>query len=366
MESKNYNKVIRIASLFAGIGGFEEGIKYSKMKYDVVFASEIDKNAKISYLSNFTNNNLYGDITQIDEKNIPDHDLLIGGFPCQSFSIAGSMKGFSDVRGTLFFDIVRILKEKKPKYFLLENVKNLISHDNGNTIRVIIDKLNKLGYTIDFSIIDSKDSGLPQSRNRTYIIGIYNKKPELFQEDRHSMKVTKLKKVYNVNGLQSFNFFNYLVFNNEKKSLIDILETKVNEKFYFNSEKVIKYLNINKFIDLKNKKHEIVKLFDLPREIHNDLERQRRVYSIYGISPTVLARSDSTKIYLNKNNNYRLRKITPEENFYVQGFSKTFVDNIKKTGMTECQMYKQSGNAVSPPVITGIINLLYEKYIYKE
>lgn len=366
MVAKNNKRKIKIVSLFAGIGGFEEGIKNSKMPYNVIFASEIDENAKKSYSSNFGNENLYGDITKIDEKSIPNHDLLIGGFPCQSFSIAGSMKGFDDVRGTLFFDIVRILKEKKPKYFLLENVKNLISHDNGNTIKVIIDNLNKLGYAIDFSIIDSKESGVPQSRNRTYIIGIHNGKTEFYQDDIHSVKVSNLKKKYNAVGINSFNFFNYLSFNNDMKSIIDVLDKKVKEKFYFNSDKILNYLNNNKFDDLNKRKHEIVKLFDLPREVHNDLDRQRRVYSVYGISPTILARTDSTKIYLKNKNTYRLRKITPEENFYVQGFSKLFVENIKNIGMTESQMYKQSGNAVSPPVITGIINLLYNNFMSEE
>ena len=107
----------------------------------------------------------------------------------------------------------------------------------------------------------------------------------------------------------------------------------------------------------------IIKLFDLPRNIHNDLERQRRVYSIKGISPTVLARSDSTKIYVNVNGKNRIRKITPAENFYIQGFSKKFVKNIIDIGMSVTQMYKQSGNAVSPPVISGILKTLYKEYI---
>ena len=137
---------MKIVSLFSGIGGFELGIKNSKLKSEVVFSSEIDKYATASYLSNFNDNNLNGDITKIDEKDIPDHDLLVGGFPCQAFSIAGKQKGFNDARGTLFFDVARILKEKKPKYFLLENVKNLVAHDDGNTFKTIIRILNEIGY----------------------------------------------------------------------------------------------------------------------------------------------------------------------------------------------------------------------------
>ena len=353
---------IKIVSLFSGIGGFEEGIRNSKLNADVVFASEIDENAKKSYSANFSDEHLVGDITKINEKDIPDHDMLIAGFPCQSFSIAGSMKGFDDVRGTLFFDVVRILKEKRPKYFLLENVKNLVSHDNGNTINVIIHNLNLLGYTIDFTIIDSAESGVPQSRNRTYIVGVLGEKSELYNEDKRTKKISMLKGMYNVESIRSFNFFNDLRFENKNKSLIDILENDVKEKFYFNTEKISTYLKESEINDINLKKHEIVKLFEMPRTVYNDLDRQRRVYSIHGISPTVLARTDSTKIFLSNNGKVAIRKITPSENFYVQGFSKDFVNNIKNIGMSEGQMYKQSGNAVSPPVITGIINLLCDKY----
>ena len=129
----NSSKKIRIVSLFSGVGGFEEGIKKTGTPYEIVFASEIDKHARVSYASNFDNKNLYGDITLIDEKNIPNHDCLVAGFPCQSFSIAGRKQGFNDTRGTLFFEIARIIKEKRPKAFLLENVKNLKSHDKGRT-----------------------------------------------------------------------------------------------------------------------------------------------------------------------------------------------------------------------------------------
>ena len=150
---------MKIVSLFSGIGGFELGIRNSKLDGEVVFSSEIDKHAAASYLANFDNNNLQGDITKISEKDIPDHDLLVAGFPCQAFSIAGRQKGFVDTRGTLFFDVARILKEKQPKYFLLENVKNLVAHDGGKTFKIIIRTLNEVGYTIDFTVINSMEAG---------------------------------------------------------------------------------------------------------------------------------------------------------------------------------------------------------------
>lgn len=357
------NCKLKVVSLFSGIGGFEEGLNKSKINYEVVFSSEIDVFAQKSYLANFKNNNLHGDITLINEKEIPNHDLLVAGFPCQSFSIAGKQKGFDDVRGTLFFDIVRILIEKKPKYILLENVKNLISHNNGKTIRVILSKLNSIGYVVDVTIINSLESGVPQNRERTYICGIYNGKNETLLNDIRSSKIDNLKKEFNLLGIKGFNFFNNLTFNNKQMYINDILEDEVAETFYFNSDKIKFYLNSQSISDILECQTKIVKLFDLPRDVHNDLERQRRVYSIKGISPTVLARTDTTKLYIETQGTKKIRKVTPTENFLIQGFDKQFVENIKNTGMSYTQMYKQSGNAVSPPVITGIFNQLYKEFI---
>lgn len=352
-------KSLKVVSLFSGIGGFEEGLKQANISYEIVFASEIDKYAKISYSANFPDENLFGDITKINEKCIPEHDLLCAGFPCQAFSIAGKRNGFNDTRGTLFFDVARILKEKKPKYIMLENVKNLISHDNSNTIDIILKTLNEIGYTVDFTIINSCESGVPQNRDRTYIVGIYNYKIEKFKEDKRSAKVNSLKKTYNQDEFKGFNFFDTLKFNCKKEYIEDILIDDVDERYFFNSDKIKYFLDINEINDEKEYQNKILKIFDLPKEVHKDLERQRRVYSTKGISPTVLARSDSTKIYIEKGCKKYIRKVTPEENFYIQGFSKEFVDNIKKVNMSNTQMYKQSGNAVSPPVIAEIAKKLY-------
>lgn len=182
-------KQIKVVSLFSGIGGFEEGLKKAKINAKVVLASEIDTFAQKSYLSNFSVDYLYGDVKTINEKNVPDHNLLLAGFPCQAFSIAGKQKGFEDVRGTLFFDVVRILAEKKPKYILLENVKNLISHNETSTIRKMLHLLNEIGYTVDFTIINSCEAGVPQNRDRLYICGIYHGFKEAFVSDKRSIKV---------------------------------------------------------------------------------------------------------------------------------------------------------------------------------
>lgn len=353
---------MRLVSLFTGIGGFERGLDFAKIDYDAVFASDIDIPAQKTYLSNYNPKTLVGDITKVDEKDIPSHDLLVGGFPCQAFSIAGKRHGFGDTRGTLFFDVLRIVKYHNPQFFFLENVKNLINHDNSKTIRVILECLSQIGYSIDFTIVNAKEAGAPQNRDRTYIIGIRDGKTEKYTEDRRSPKINKLKKELNEKRYPSFNFFDSLEFNNEQLYIKDVIKRNVPDNFYLNSEYVRSFLDKNSFKEDHVSKTEIIKLFDLPKEVHNDLERQRRVYSIYGISPTVLARSDSTKIYVTKDGKKAIRKFTPTENFKIMGYDDDFIKNIiKKSGNSNTQLYKQSGNAVSPLVIAGIAKHLFKK-----
>lgn len=211
---------MRYLSLFSGIGGFELGIQQayesnnehahlsekseqeertqgrvgSTNLHEVLLHagdgtaplcvgySEIDKYAIATYQSHFPAHHNYGDITKIDARELPDFDLLVGGFPCQSFSIAGHRRGFDDTRGTLFFDIARLLKEKQPRLCLLENVKGLLSHDEGRTFRVIISTLDELGYDIQWQLLNSKNHGVPQNRERVFIIGHLRgtSRPEVF------------------------------------------------------------------------------------------------------------------------------------------------------------------------------------------
>lgn len=179
---------VKIIDLFAGLGGirlgFEQGLKKQGLHAKCVFTSEIKKYAIKAYQNYFGNEKIYGDITQIKTKDIPDFDVLLAGFPCQPFSSAGKGLGFSDTRGTLFFEIERILKEKKgigkpAKAFLLENVEGLVNHDNGNTLNVIIAKLKGLGYKVNYKVLDSQYFGLAQSRKRIYIVGTLNEKVDL-------------------------------------------------------------------------------------------------------------------------------------------------------------------------------------------
>ena len=170
-------KNFRFIDLFAGIGGIR--IPFEELGGKCVFTSEWDKFAQITYEANF-GEIPHGDITQIEAREIPEHDLLLAGFPCQAFSQSGLKLGFEDTRGTMFFEIARILKHHQPKAFLLENVKGLKGHDNGKTFKTIISILNELGYqTLESQVLNAKDFGLPQNRERIFIFGF--KDPIHFQ-----------------------------------------------------------------------------------------------------------------------------------------------------------------------------------------
>lgn len=216
---------IKYIDLFCGIGGFrfasEQSFKENSINSTCVFSSDIDKYSREAYFANF---GAYpsGDITKIDEKEIPDHDVLYAGFPCQPFSIIGNKKGFDDIRGTLFFDIARIISEKRPKAFILENVKMLVGHDKGRTLKTILRVLRELGYSVEYRVLNALNYGLPQKRERIIILGYY--KPALFQWPIPSLKRASLK---------------------------DILEKEVDEKFYV-SDKIK-----NKRLTAHKSKHEV-------------------------------------------------------------------------------------------------------------
>ena len=165
---------IKYLDMFAGIGGFRSGLEKIG-GFKCIGYCEIDKYAKLSYEAMYdTKGELYfNDAREINPKELPDIDLITGGFPCQSFSIAGRRKGFEDTRGTLFFEIARIASAKKPKYLFLENVPGLLSHDRGRTFKTILSSLDELGYDVTWQVLNSKDFGVPQSRKRLYIMGFF-------------------------------------------------------------------------------------------------------------------------------------------------------------------------------------------------
>ena len=180
---KEQKKTVKFIDLFAGIGGIrcglEQAIKEIGYSSECVFTSEIKKHAIKVLKDNHPTEDVYGDITQIKSEDIPDFDILCAGFPCQAFSSAGKRQGFSDTRGTLFFEVERILKDKRPKGFILENVEGLVNHDNGKTLRIILERLSSLNYKFNYKVLNSRYFGVPQERKRIYIIGSINNQPDL-------------------------------------------------------------------------------------------------------------------------------------------------------------------------------------------
>src|SRR5690625_2082865 len=229
----------KYVSLFAGIGGFEQAL--NNLGGTCVFASEIDKFAAKAYEALYGEKPA-GDITEIDAKDIPDHDLLVGGFPCQSFSVAGKRAGFDDVRGTLFFEIARIAEEKKPKALLLENVKGLVNHDKGNTLDAMLTLLNDIGYVIDFDVLNSKYFGVPQNRERIFIVAI---REDLIEAEPFSEEATKGNTIVPKGKrrigewAKTFNF-EWPEQTEVTTRLRDILETEVDEKYYLDEDKTAK------------------------------------------------------------------------------------------------------------------------------
>lgn len=206
------NKKVKFVDLFAGMGGIRKGFELAcesmKLESECVFTSEIKPHAVEILKQNNSCEKIHGDITKINEKDIPDFDFLLAGFPCQAFSSAGKRLGFLDTRGTLYFEVERILKEKKPKGFILENVEGLVIHDRkdkkspiGQTLSTILQSLENLGYKVEWKVLNSKYFGVPQERKRIYIIGTDRKKPEM------NFQVGKVKKIKEIleSGLPTVN-----------------------------------------------------------------------------------------------------------------------------------------------------------------
>ena len=208
----------KVFSMFSGIGGFELGLLMSEKNVKLVGYSEIDKYAVKIFEKQLKGIKNYGNATTIDETELPNFDLLVGGFPCQAFSVAGKQRGFNDTRGTLFFDVARILKHKKPKHFILENVKGLLSHDSGRTFQTILKVLTDMRYLVQWEVCNSKNYGVPQNRERVYIIGHLrgNSRPEVFpigkinEEDNRNNQPKEITKdmsmayrVYDTDGVST-------------------------------------------------------------------------------------------------------------------------------------------------------------------
>ena len=294
---------LKFIDLFCGIGGFrlafEEVCLEHNIKPNCVFSSDLDYHSQIAYEANF-GEKPFGDITQIHEKEIPDHDILFAGFPCQPFSIIGHKKGFEDTRGTLFFDITRILKQKKPNAFILENVKQLVGHNEGRTLTTILETLTELGYFHHVRVLNALDFGLPQKRERVFIVG--HREPILFNFPEPQ---------------ESF------------KPLTEILENDVDDK-HFASERI-----------LAKRKSKHQSLYS-PSIWH---ENKAGNISSYPFSCALRAGASYNYLLVNGE-----RRLTPREMLRLQGFPDTF-----KIVVPDSQVRKQAGNAVPVAVVKAVL-----------
>jgi DNA (cytosine-5)-methyltransferase 1 len=319
IENKDL-QIYNFIDLFAGIGGFHLALE--SMRANCVFASEWDKFAAETYEKNFQIKP-FGDITKIDEKDIPKHDILCGGFPCQAFSISGKQKGFEDTRGTLFFDIARIVDYHKPKVLFLENVKNLAKHDEGKTIKTIINTLEELEYSVFTKVLNSSNFGLPQNRERIYIIAFHK-------------------------SLKS-DTFKFPIPPNNPICLENILENEPKDAKIIERNDIEIYKNYS----VSNSLFSEIELLNKPIQIGkvNKGGQGERIYHTLGHAITLSAYGggvgSKTGLYLI---NGKIRKLSPRECARVQGFPDKFILNS-----SDIQTYKQFGNSVSVNVLQYIL-----------
>lgn len=308
---KNKKREYTCIDLFAGIGGIRQG--FESVGFKSVFANDFDSDCKKTYDLNSEDTKLtVEDINKVKTSDICDFDILLGGFPCQAFSIAGYRQGFNDEkgRGNLFFQIARIIRDKRPQGFLLENVKNLQGHDNGNTFNIIKNELKDLGYFIKCKVLNSMEYGnVPQSRERIYIVGFRDK-----------------------DKIDKFEFPEKIELTNK---VTDLLENNVDQKYYYNNKPLYEKIKDN---ELKN----------------GFVYQWRRVYlreNKKNVCPTLTANmgmgGHNVPIIKDKNG---IRKLTPRECARLQGFD----DSFKLPNLADSKLYKQLGNSVTVTVIKRI------------
>lgn len=390
---------IRYLDMFAGIGGFRSGLERLG-GFECIGFCEIDKYAKKSYEAMYdTKGELYfNDARKIKPEELPDIDLITGGFPCQSFSIAGQRKGFEDTRGTLFFEIARIASVKKPKYLFLENVPGLLSHDRGRTFKTILSALDELGYDVAWQVLNSKDFGVPQSRKRLYIVGFLRTKcagqilsfkeanskttvqifpgkegDRIYSSEGESITLTCNAGGFGGrSGLYSIEEFGIPIKVKTKSGYqiaypgdsIDIgysgtntrrgrvghevahtLTTSSTQAYYFidmNADpkmtEVARCITARHASDISNRKGEHSAVFLEKFQITDDEEY-----------PVVVFIDKKGKVHIGK-----IRKLTPRECWRLQGFTDQQFDKVIEEGMSDTQLYKQAGNAVTVNVISAV------------
>lgn len=350
--------------LFAGIGGFRRATELLAsdgiMAFESVGFSEIDQKAIATYKANFdTSNDIeIGDIVSFTENeenisSLPDFQFLSGGFPCQTFSMMGKQAGFGEERGQMFFRIIDILRVKKPKYVLLENVKNLRVHDKGKTIEEIKRQLELLGYTVFFDVFNTSDFHLPQTRNRLLIFATTAHLPNDFLFNANSVACC-FNKVY-----KSLSVAHY-------DSTVSILSRAVDTK-YFLSERIKPTLladgsanfKSNSEINLTIARPLTATMHKMHRACQDNYYSQDFIESQGTINPAkILTKEELAKL--------PIRKLTPEEAFLLQGFPQYFVTNARAQKVSDVALYKQAGNAVSVNTIYAVLYYLIVNKIMKQ
>jgi DNA (cytosine-5)-methyltransferase 1 len=310
-KNKALSKQYKTIDLFAGVGGIRIG--FERAGFKTVFSNDFEKNCKSTYDLNFKDSKLIvEDIRNIGIDDLPSFNFLLGGFPCQAFSIAGYRQGFSDEkgRGNLFFDVARIIDARRPEGFLLENVKNLKNHDGGKTFKIISETLENLGYHVKSKVLNSMHYGnIPQNRERIYIVGFKNRNHHDKFEFPEPIKLTK--------------------------TITDLLEKEVPEKYYYNGKPL--------YAKLKGQVKEQGKVYQWRRQYVRENKS--------GVCPTLTANMGmgGHNVPIIKDHK-GIRKLTPLECARIQGFP----DNFKLPNIADSALYKQFGNSVSVPVIEAI------------
>jgi len=339
---------IKYLELFAGVGGFrtaiERAAKSTGALAECVGFSEIDSNAIKTYKANYDIKEKeieIGDVTSLDSeakiKKLPNFDVLLAGFPCQPFSLMGEKGGFADSRGTLFFHIANILAIKKPEFFILENVRGLKTHDGGKTFERIMEILTKdLGYSVRPELLNSMDFGVPQVRRRLFFIGVKNKKTF-----KHINEIDFSKNVKK----------------NRFKTVWHLLERNVDDKYYL-SERLIKTILAHGSGNYYSKS-EINRI--VARPLTASMHKMHRAnQDNYYSDDFINGEFDGEKVLLAKKDKKRIRKITPLEAFRLQGFDDFFVKNARKVGVSDTQLFRQAGNAITVNVAENILKSILE------
>lgn len=319
---------MKFIDLFAGIGGFR--LAFENAGLQCVFSCEVNKHCREVYTNNFKEIP-FGDIQELNPEEIADFDVLVAGFPCQPFSICGKKRGFEDTRGTLFFDICRIIEIKQPKVIVLENVKHLIHHGTGNTLKVILASLRDLGYNVTYKILNAKDFGLPQHRERIFIIGTKGKE---FNFSNLKTKVTPKLRDFLDEG-DDFEFLDkseYTLIDSPRRQDSGLL-----------------------FVGYRNKG--IWKTGIRPNTEHlSRVHRQpNRIYSIDGTHPTLPSQETSGRFFIYIPEQDRVRKLSLKECYRIMGFPESF-----KSHGNVSESYKQIGNSICVPVAEAIAKEIFK------